>query len=58
MERQSIKKRKVNIYMSIISKSETVNVRISKELRNKLKAEAAERGITLQELLEEKLEYK
>jgi predicted HicB family RNase H-like nuclease len=39
-------------------KSKTVNVRISEKLRNKLKAEAAKRGITLQELVEEKLEYK
>ncbi len=33
----------------------TVNVRIKEELRNKLKAEAAERGVTLQELVEQKL---
>lgn len=36
-------------------KPKTVNVRISKQLRNKLKAEAAKRNITLQELLEQKL---
>ena len=36
-------------------KTKTVNVRIKEELRNKLKAEAAERGITLEQLLEEKL---
>ena len=38
-----------------MEKPKTVNVRIKEELRNKLKAEAAEKGITLQELVEQKL---
>lgn len=42
--------------MKQISKSKTVNVRIPKALRNKLKAEAAKRGITLQEYIEEIIE--
>ena len=38
-----------------MQKPKTVNVRIPKELRDKLKKEAIDRDITLQELLEEKL---
>lgn len=34
-------------------KPKTVNVRIRKDLKDKLKAEAAKKGITLQKLLEE-----
>ena len=39
-----------------MNNSETVNLRVTKEMRNNLKAEAAQRGITLQELLEILLE--
>lgn len=36
-------------------KPKTVNVRIPKELRDKLKKEAIDKDVTLQKLLEEKL---
>ena len=38
-----------------MKKEEETMVRIKKSLRQKLKAEAAEKGVTLQELVEQKL---
>lgn len=39
-----------------MKKEELTMIRIKKSLRKKLKAEANERGITLQELVDERLE--
>ena len=40
-----------------MEKDELVNIKIKKSLRKKLKAEANEKDITLQEFLEEIIEY-
>ena len=41
-----------------MKKEPMVMIKIKKSLRKKLKAEANEKDITLQKLVEEKLEYK